>query len=153
MTDPFSRLAELGVSLPKLTPPLAAYIPAVQTGNLVFVSGQVPMADGQVLATGKVGAEVTPERAKELAARCALQALAALDNLVGLGRVVKIVKVLGFVAAAEGFTGAPSVINGASEFLVDVFGDAGRHARSAVGVFELPLGVPVEVELIAEVSG
>jgi len=153
MTDPFSRLAELGVSLPKLTPPLAAYIPAVQTGNLVFVSGQVPMADGQVLATGKVGAEVTPERAKELAARCALQALAALDNLVGLGRVVRIVKVVGFVAAAEGFTGAPGVSNGASEFLVDVFGDAGRHARSAVGVFELPLGVPVEVELIAEVSG
>lgn len=153
MTDPFSRLVELGISLPKVTPPLAAYIPAVQTGNLVFVSGQVPMDNGQVIATGKVGAEVTPERAKELAARCALNALAALDNLVGLGRVVRIVKVVGFVAAAEGFTGAPGVINGASEFLVDVFGDAGRHARSAVGVFELPLGVPVEVELIAEVSG
>jgi len=153
MTDPFSRLAELGISLPKVTPPLAAYIPAVQTGNLVFVSGQVPMDNGQVIATGKVGAEVTPERAKELAARCALNALAALDNLVGLGRVVRIVKVVGFVAAAEGFTGAPGVINGASEFLVDVFGDAGRHARSAVGVFELPLGVPVELELIAEVSG
>jgi len=153
MTDPFSRLAELGISLPKVTPPLAAYIPAVQTGNLVFVSGQVPMDNGQVIATGKVGAEVTPERAKELAARCALNALAALDNLVGLGRVVRIVKVVGFVAAAEGFAGAPGVINGASEFLVDVFGDAGRHARSAVGVFELPLGVPVEVELIAEVSG
>jgi enamine deaminase RidA (YjgF/YER057c/UK114 family) len=153
MTDPFSRLAELGISLPKVTPPLAAYIPAVQTGNLVFVSGQVPMDNGQVIATGKVGAEVTPERAKELAARCALNALAALDNLVGLGRVVRIVKVVGFVAAAEGFTGAPGVINGASEFLVDVFGDAGRHARSAVGVFELPLGVPVEVGLIAEVSG
>ena len=153
MTDAFSRLAELGISLPKVTPPLAAYIPAVQTGNLVFVSGQVPMDNGQVIATGKVGAEVTPERAKELAARCALNALAALDNLVGLGRVVRIVKVVGFVAAAEGFTGAPGVINGASEFLVDVFGDAGRHARSAVGVFELPLGVPVEVELIAEVSG
>ena len=153
MTDPFSRLVELGISLPKVTPPLAAYIPAVQTGNLVFVSGQVPMDNGQVIATGKVGAEITPERAKELAARCALNALAALDNLVGLGRVVRIVKVVGFVAAAEGFTGAPGVINGASEFLVDVFGDAGRHARSAVGVFELPLGVPVEVELIAEVSG
>jgi enamine deaminase RidA (YjgF/YER057c/UK114 family) len=152
MSDPFSRLAELGITLPKVTPPLAAYIPAVQTGNLVFVSGQVPMADGQLIATGKVGAEVTPERAKELAARCALNALAALDNLVGLGRVVKIVKVVGFVAAAEGFTGAPGVINGASEFLVDVFGDAGRHARSAVGVFELPLGAPVEVEVIAEVS-
>jgi len=131
----------------------APYSPGIITGNLVFVSGQVPMDNGQVIATGKVGAEVTPERAKELAARCALNALAALDNLVGLGRVVRIVKVVGFVAAAEGFTGAPGVINGASEFLVDVFGDAGRHARSAVGVFELPLGVPVEVELIAEVSG
>ena len=152
MTDPYSRLAELGVSLPKVTPPLAAYIPAVQTGNLVYVSGQVPMADGQSLATGKVGADVSPAQAKELAARCALNGLAAVEALVGLKRVVKVVKVVGFVAAAEGFTGAPGVINGASEFLVDVFGDAGRHARSAVGVFELPLGVPVEVELIVEVS-
>jgi enamine deaminase RidA (YjgF/YER057c/UK114 family) len=152
MTDPYSRLVELGVSLPKVTPPLASYIPAVQTGNLVFVSGQVPMADGQLIATGKVGAEITPEQAKELAARCALNGLAALDALVGLGRVVRIVKVVGFVAAAEGFTAVPGVINGASEFFVDVFGDAGRHARSAVGVAELPLGAPVEVELVAEVS-
>jgi enamine deaminase RidA (YjgF/YER057c/UK114 family) len=152
MTDPFSRLAELGLTLPKVTPPLAAYVPAVRTGNLVYVSGQVPIADGQLLATGKVGAEVAPERAKELAARCALNALAAIEALVGLGHVVKIVKVVGFVAAAEGFTAIPGVINGASEFLVDVFGDAGRHARSAVGVFELPLGSPVEVELIVEVS-
>ena len=146
------RLAELGVELPPVTPPVAAYIPAVQTGNHVYVSGQVPVADGQVLATGKVGAEVTPERAKELAARCALNGLAAVDALVGLERIVRVVKVVGFVASAEGFTGQPGVINGASEVLVDVFGEAGRHARSAVGVAELPLGVPVEVEMIVEVS-
>ena len=152
MSGAKERLAELGLTLPPVTPPLAAYIPAVQTGNLVFVSGQVPIADGQLLATGKVGAEVTPERAKELAARCALQGLAALDDLVGLERVVRIVKVVGFVAAADGFTAVPDVINGASEFLADVLGEAGRHARSAVGVYQLPRNVPVEVELIAEVS-
>jgi enamine deaminase RidA (YjgF/YER057c/UK114 family) len=146
------RLAELGIELPSMTPPLAAYLPAVRTGNHVYVSGQVPMADGVVLATGKVGAEVTPERAKELAARSALQLIAAVDALVGLESVVRVVKVVGFVASAAGFTGQPAVINGASEFLVEVFGEAGRHARSAVGVAELPLGVPVEVEAIFEVS-
>lgn len=146
------RLAELGVELPEVTPPVAAYIPAVQTGNLVYVSGQVPVANGEVLAVGKVGAEVSPERAKELAARCALNGLAAVDALVGLERIVQVVKVVGFVASADGFTGQPGVINGASEFLVDVLGEAGKHARSAVGVAELPLGVPVEVEMIVEVS-
>ena len=146
------RLAELGLALPQVTPPVAAYVPAVQTGNHVYVSGQVPIADGALLATGKVGAEVTPERAKELAARCALNGLAAVDALVGLDRVTRVVKVVGFVASAEGFTGQPAVINGASELLGAVFGDAGRHARSAVGVAELPLGAPVEVEMIVEVS-
>jgi len=146
------RLAELGLVLPQVTPPVAAYVPAVQTGNHVYVSGQVPIADGALLATGKVGAEVTPERAKELAARCALNGLAAVDALVGLDRVTRVVKVVGFVASAEGFTGQPAVINGASELLGAVFGDAGRHARSAVGVAELPLGAPVEVEMIVEVS-
>jgi enamine deaminase RidA (YjgF/YER057c/UK114 family) len=146
------RLAELGVELPVMTPPLAAYIPAVRTGNHVYVSGQVPMKDGQPIATGKVGAEVTPERAKELAARSALQLIAAVDALVGLEAVVRVVKVVGFVASAEGFTGQPAVINGASEFLAEVFGESGRHARSAVGVAELPLGVPVEVEAIFEVA-
>ena len=146
------RLAELGLQLPQVTPPVAAYVPAVQTGNHVYVSGQVPIADGALLATGKVGAEVTPERAKELAARCALNGLAAVDALVGLDRVTRVVKVVGFVASAEGFTGQPAVINGASELLGAVFGDAGRHARSAVGVAELPLGAPVEVEMIVEVS-
>jgi enamine deaminase RidA (YjgF/YER057c/UK114 family) len=146
------RLAELGLTLPVVTPPLAAYVPAVQTGNTVYVSGQVPMVDGKLLEVGKVGAEVSPERAKELAARCALNALAAVDALVTLERIVRIVKVVGFVASAEGFTGQPGVINGASELLADVLGEAGRHARSAVGVAELPLGAPVEVEMIVEVS-
>lgn len=152
MPTPHEKLAELGLTLPKVTPPLAAYVPAVQTGNHVYVSGQVPMADGAMIATGKVGAEVTAEQAKELAARCALNALAAIDALVGLDRVVRVVKVVGFVASAEGFTGQPGVINGASEFFGAVFGEAGKHARSAVGVAELPLGAPVEVEVIVEIS-
>jgi enamine deaminase RidA (YjgF/YER057c/UK114 family) len=152
MTDPKARLAELGLTLPAVAPPLASYVPAVRTGNHVYVSGQVPIADGKLLATGKVGAEVTPEEANQLARRCALNAIAALDALVGLDAVVKIVKVVGFVASAEGFTGQPGVINGASELFAEVFGETGRHARSAVGVSELPLGAPVEVELIAEVS-
>ena len=146
------RLAELGLELPTVSPPLAAYIPAVQSGNHVYVSGQVPMVDGKVLSTGKVGAEVSAEDAKQLAARCALNAIAAVDALVGLERVVRVVKVVGFVASAPGFTGQPGVINGASELLGDVFGEAGRHARSAVGVAELPLGAPVEVEMIVEVT-
>jgi len=152
MTDPMARLAELGLTLPAVTPPLAAYVPAVRTGNHVYVSGQVPMADGKLLATGKVGAEVTPEEAKELAQRCALNAIAAIDALVGIGSVVRIVKVVGFVASADGFNGQPAVINGASELFGAVFGDAGKHARSAVGVSQLPLDAPVEVEVIAEVE-
>jgi enamine deaminase RidA (YjgF/YER057c/UK114 family) len=147
-----AKLAELGLELPAVTPPIAACVPAVQTGNHVYLSGQLPVAGGALLATGKVGAEVTPEQAKELAARCALNALAAIDALVGLDRVVRVVKVVGFVASAEGFTGQPGVINGASELLGAVFGDAGKHARSAVGVAELPLGAPVEVEMIVEIS-
>jgi enamine deaminase RidA (YjgF/YER057c/UK114 family) len=149
--DPHAKLAELGLQLPPVAPPAAAYLPAVRSGSYVYVSGQVPIADGQVLATGKVGAEVSAERAKELARHCALNALAAVDALVGLANVVKVVKVVGFVASAEGFTGQPMVINGASELFGAVFDEAGQHARSAVGVFELPLGVPVEVEAIFEV--
>nr|WP_205862359.1 RidA family protein [Planosporangium thailandense] len=145
-------MAELGLKLPAVVPPVAAYVPAVQSGNHVYVSGQLPMAEGQLMATGKVGREVTPERAAELARQCALNALAAADSLVGLERIVKVVKVVGFVASAEGFTGQPGVINGASELFGAVFGEAGRHARSAVGVAELPLGAPVEVEAIFEVS-
>lgn len=150
--DPHAKLAELGLTLPEVVPPVAAYVPAVQSGKHVYVSGQVPIADGQLLATGKVGAGVSPEQAKQLAQQCALNALAAIDALAGLENVVKVVKVTGFVASAEGFTGQPAVINGASEFFVAVFGEAGRHARSAVGVAELPLGAPVEVEVIVEVA-
>jgi enamine deaminase RidA (YjgF/YER057c/UK114 family) len=150
--DAYARLAELGLTLPQVAPPLAAYVPAVQSGNHVYVSGQLPMVDGRLPLTGKVGADVTPEQGAGLARTCALNALAAIDALVGLGRVVKIVKLTGFVASAEGFTGQPTVVNGASELFGDVLGELGRHARSAVGVAELPLGAPVEVEVIAEVA-
>ena len=152
LVDVYARLAELGLTLPEVVPPLAAYVPAVQSGNHVFVSGQLPMVDGQLAATGKVGAEVTPEQGAELARVCALNALAAVDALVGLGRLVKLVKVTGFVASAPGFTGQPAVINGASNLFGDVLGEIGRHARSSVGVAELPLGAPVEVEIIAEIA-
>ncbi len=147
-----ARLAELGVELPSVAPPAGSYLPAVRTGSLVFTAGQIPLVDGKVAATGKVGAEVTAEDAAALARTCALNALAAVDALVGLDSVVRVVKVVGFVASAPGFTAQPAVLNGASDFLAEVFGDAGLHARSAVGVAELPLGVPVEVELIVEVA-
>lgn len=147
-----SRLAELGVALPSVAKPLAAYVPAVRTGNLVYTSGQLPLADGDLTHVGKVGANVTPEAAKAAARTCALNALAAIDVLVGIDKIARVVKVVGFVASAPGFTGQPGVVNGASEFLGEVFGDAGIHARSAVGVAELPLDAPVEVELIVEVT-
>ncbi|WP_072690185.1 RidA family protein [Rhodococcus marinonascens] len=147
-----TRLTELGITLPSVVPPVAAYVPAVRTGNYVYTSGQLPMVAGKLAAVGKVGADVSAEDAKVAARTCALNALAAVDALVGIDSVVRIVKVVGFVASAEGFTGQPGVVNGASEFLGEVFGAAGAHARSAVGVAELPLGVPVEVELIAEVQ-
>ena len=150
--DPYARLAELSLELPTVVPPVAAYVPAVQTGTHVYVSGQLPMVDGKLPAVGKVGAEVTADEAKELAGRCALNALAAIDALVGLDRVVRVVKVVGFVASASGFTDQSTVINGASELFGAVFGDSGRHARSAIGVAELPLGTPVEVEVIVEVT-
>ncbi|GIM95047.1 RidA family protein [Paractinoplanes toevensis] len=150
--DAYARLAELGLTLPPVVPPVAAYLPAVQTGNYVYVSGQLPMVEGKLAATGKVGAEVTAEQGTELARICALNALAAIESLVGLGRLVKIVKVTGFVASAPGFTGQPAVINGASNLFGDVLGEQGTHARSAVGVAELPLDAPVEVEVIAEVQ-
>ncbi len=150
--DAYARLAELGLTLPTVVPPLAAYVPAVQSGNYVYVSGQLPMVEGKLPQTGKVGAEVSTEEAAGLAKICALNALAAIESLVGLGRLVKIVKVTGFVASAPGFTGQPAVINGASNLFGEVLGEQGRHARSAVGVAELPLGAPVEVEVIAEVA-
>lgn len=147
-----ARLAELGVELPGVAAPLAAYVPAVRTGDLVYTSGQLPTEGGKLNLRGKVGADVTPEEAKAAARICALNGLAAVHALVGIDAVVRVVKVVGFVASAAGFTGQPGVVNGASEFLVEVFGAAGAHARSAVGVAELPLDAPVEVELIVEVS-
>lgn len=152
MSSPFSKLTELGLSLPEVVPPVAVYVPAVQSGRTVYVSGQLPIKDGNLLATGKVGDGVSAEHAKDLAQQCALNVLAAVDALVGLEAVVKVVKVTGFVASAPDFTGQPEVINGASELFGDVFGEAGRHARSAVGVAELPRDAPVEVEAIFEVA-
>jgi enamine deaminase RidA (YjgF/YER057c/UK114 family) len=153
VSSPEERLAELGLSLPTDTAPLAAYVPAVRSGDLVFTSGQLPRLDGELTHVGKVGAEVTPEQAKEAAQACALNAIAAVKAEIGdLGKVRRVVKVVGFVASAPDFTGQPGVINGASELLGQVFGDAGVHARSAVGVAVLPLDAPVEVEIIVEVS-
>ena len=153
MSTPTARLAELGITLPTVAAPAGAYIPAKQTGTLVFTAGQVPFVDGKLAATGKVGAEVDADTAYQLARTCALNALAAIDALVGLDAVTGVVKVVGFVASAPGFTGQPGVINGASDVLGEIFGDAGKHARSAVGVAELPIGAPVEVELVVEVAG
>lgn len=145
-------MAELGIELPEVVAPLAAYVPAVRTGNLVYTSGQLPMEGGKLRAEGKVGAEVSADDGKALARVCGLNALAAVHALVGIDSVVRVVKVVGFVASAPGFTGQPAVINGASELLGEVFGPAGAHARSAVGVSELPLNAPVEVELIVEIA-
>ena len=147
-----ARLGQLGVALPEVVAPLASYVPAVRTGNLVYTSGQLPIEGGKLAGTGKVGAEVSPENGKALARICALNALAAVDSLVGIDAVTRVVKVVGFVASAPGFNGQPSVVNGASDLLAQVFGDQGAHARSAVGVAELPLDAPVEVELIVEVG-
>lgn len=150
---PEARLKELGLQLPDAPKPLASYVPFVRTGDLVYVSGQVPIRGGQVTHVGKVGAEVDVEAAQEAAAVCAKNALAVLRQAAGgsLDNVVRIVKITGFVAAAKGFTDIPLVVNGASDLLFEVFGEAGRHARAAVGAAELPLGVPVEIELIAQV--
>jgi len=145
------RLAELGITLPVLAKPVAAYVPAVISGNLVFTSGQLPFVDGALPQTGKLGAGVEADDAKGYARQCALNALAAVESVIGsLDRVTRIVKVVGFVASDPSFTGQPGVINGASEVLGEIFGDAGQHARSAVGVPVLPLDSPVEVELVVE---
>ncbi|MHB1234305.1 MAG: RidA family protein [Microbacteriaceae bacterium] len=145
------RLAELGLTIPELAKPVAAYVPAVVTGNLVHTSGQLPFVSGSLPQTGKVGATVSAEAAKELAGVCVLNALAAVQGAIGsLDRVTRIVKVVGFVASDPSFTGQPGVINGASELLGRIFGELGSHARSAVGVAVLPLDSPVELELIVE---
>jgi len=155
MTGVAARLAELGLELPEVAAPAGAYVPAVRTGSYVYTAGQLPFVDGVLPATGKVGASaglVSPDDAKAMAATCVLNALAAAGSVLGsLDEVVRVVKVTGFVASDPGFSGQPGVINGASELLGDVFGEAGRHARSAVGVAVLPLDSPVEVELVLEV--
>ncbi|HTJ71305.1 MAG TPA: RidA family protein [Actinospica sp.] len=153
MAHPEERLAELGHQLPEVAKPAGAYVPALRNGSLVYTSGQLPFVDGKLPATGKVGAEVEPEQAKELAALCALNALAAVKAEVGdLAKVKRVVKVVAFVASDPSFTAQPGVANGASELLGAVFGDAGVHVRSAVGVAVLPLDTPVEVEITVEVE-
>ncbi|MQS13400.1 RidA family protein [Streptomyces kaniharaensis] len=148
-----SKLAELGLSLPPVAAPVAAYVPALRSGEFVFTSGQLPVVGGKLPSTGKVGAEVSPEEGKELAQTCALNALAAIKSVIGdLDLIERVVKVVGFVASAPDFTGQPGVINGASELLGKVLGEAGVHARSAVGVAVLPLDAPVEVELQVRVK-
>ncbi|GGR12701.1 RidA family protein [Streptomyces roseolus] len=148
-----ARIAELGLKLPEVVPPIAAYQPAVQSGVYVYTAGQLPMVEGKLPVTGKVGAEVTPEEAKALAATCALNALAAVKSVAGdLDRIKRVVKVVGFVASAPDFTGQPGVLNGASELLGEILGDKGVHARSAVGVTVLPLDAPVEVEVQVELT-
>ena len=150
--SPRARLGQLGVALPQVVAPLASYVPAVRTGNLVYTSGQLPIEGGKLAGTGKVGREISPEKGKALARICALNALAAVGSVVDIDAVARVVKVVGFVASAPGFNGQPSVVNGASDLLAEVFGDNGAHARSAVGVSELPLDAPVEVELIVDVG-
>ncbi|TXL60646.1 RidA family protein [Aeromicrobium terrae] len=153
MSTPEERLAELGLPVPAVVPPVAAYVPAARSGAHVFTAGQLPMRDGELIATGKVGGEVSAEVATECARQCALNALAAVKAEIGeLSSVVRVVKATVFVASTPDFTGQPGVANGASELLGDVFGDAGKHARSAVGVPVLPLDAPVEVELVVEVG-
>jgi enamine deaminase RidA (YjgF/YER057c/UK114 family) len=157
-STPSQRLVELGLSLPAVTPPLAAYVPAVSHGGLVWSSGQLPMASGQLVRTGLVGSgadDVDPADAAELARICALNAVAAVASVagaVGIDAIARIVKVVGFVASAPGFTGQPGVVDGASKLLAEIFGEAGRSARSAVGVAALPLGSPVEIELVAALT-
>ncbi len=153
MSTPEDRIADLGLTLPEVAAPVAAYVPAVRSGHYVYTSGQLPFVSGQLVATGKVGAEVDPDQAKDLARVCALNALAAVRSVVAdLSSITRVVKVVGFVASAPDFTGQPGVINGASELLGAVFGDVGQHARSAVGVAVLPLDAPVEIEMIVEVG-
>jgi enamine deaminase RidA (YjgF/YER057c/UK114 family) len=146
-----ARLAELGVDLPAVPTPAGAYVPALRSGDLVFSSGQLPIVDGALVATGKLGDGITAEQGYQLARTCAINALAAVGGVVDLDSVVRVVKVVGFVASDPSFSGQPGVVTGASELLGDVFGDAGRHARSAVGVAVLPLDAPVEVEIVVQV--
>ena len=152
MSHVLSRLAELGLTLPAAAKPVAAYVPAIRTGNLVFTAGQLPLIDGKIVATGKVGGIVTPEQAKELAQICALNALAAVETVAKVDDIVKIVRVVGYVNGVPGFINPPVVVNGASELFLSIWGEAGKHARSAIGVADLPLDAPVEIELTVELK-
>ena len=151
-TDVRAKLAELGLTLPVAALPIAAYVPAVRTGNIVFTAGQLPLVDGAMAETGKTGGDVSVERAKELAQICALNALAAVALVADINKIVKVVRVVGYVNGIVGFVNHPAVVNGASELFVHIWGDAGKHARSAIGVAELPLNSPVEIELTVEIS-
>ena len=147
------KLASLGLTLPTAAAPVAAYVPVVKTGNLVFTAGQLPVVDGKLLLTGKVGSDVTPEDAKKMAEICALNALAAISLVADIDQIEKIVRVGGFVNGVPGFVAIPAVINGASELLIKLFGDVnGKHARTAVGVAELPLDAPVEIEMVVQIK-
>jgi enamine deaminase RidA (YjgF/YER057c/UK114 family) len=149
-----SKLAELGLTLPEAALPVAAYVPAVRTGNLVFTAGQLPLVDGKIPFVGKVGSDVTPEQAKDMAQVCALNALAAISLVADIDQIEKIVRVGGFVNGIPGFVAIPAVINGASELLIKLFGEVnGKHARTAIGVAELPLNAPVEVEMVVQLKG
>ncbi|MEJ0014116.1 MAG: RidA family protein [Actinomycetota bacterium] len=149
--DVRAKLAELNLVLPVAALPVAAYVPAVRTGNLVFTAGQLPLVDGKIPYIGKVGGPVTPEQAKEMAQVAILNALAAVELVASVDSIVKVVRVVGYVNGVSGFIGAPGVVNGASELLIEIFGERGKHARSAFGVAELPLDAPVEIELTVEV--
>jgi len=147
------KLAGLGLTLPVAAAPVAAYVPAVKTGNLVFTAGQLPIVDGKVLITGKVGAEVTPEQAKDMAQICALNALAAISLVADIDQIERIIRVGGFVNGVPGFVAIPQVVNGASELLIKLFGEVnGKHARTAIGVAELPLNAPVEIEMVVQLK-
>ncbi|MFM1910589.1 MAG: hypothetical protein RLZZ545_1287 [Actinomycetota bacterium] len=152
MTDVRAKLAELGLTLPVAAKPVAAYVPAIRTGNLVFTAGQLPLVDGAIPSTGKVGAKVSVDEAKRLAQVCALNALAAVETVADVNKIVKLVRVVGYVNGEPGFITQPAVINGASELYLHIWGEAGKHARSAIGVAELPLDAPVEVELTVEIA-
>jgi enamine deaminase RidA (YjgF/YER057c/UK114 family) len=148
-----SKLAELGLTLPEAALPVAAYVPAVRTGNLVFTAGQLPLVDGKIPLVGKVGSDVTPEQAKDMAQVCALNALAAISLVADIDQIERIVRVGGFVNGIPGFVAIPAVINGASELLIKLFGEVnGKHARTAIGVAELPLNAPVEVEMVVQLK-
>jgi enamine deaminase RidA (YjgF/YER057c/UK114 family) len=152
MTDVRAKLAELGLTLPVAAKPVAAYVPAIRTGNLVFTAGQLPLVNGEMAGTGKVGGEVTVEEAKKLAEICALNCLAAVETVADVNKIIKVVRVVGYVNGIAGFTTQPAVVNGASELYLHIWGEAGKHARSAVGIAELPLNAPVEIELTVEIA-